>query len=84
MAPDWVCEVLSESTEDHDRGTKKRIYRRERVGPYWLIDSIEQVVEIYRLEAGRWKLLAEHKGDGKVRAEPFEAIELDLSLLWRS
>ena len=83
VAPDWVCEVLSESTEDRDRVTRKRIYRREGVGHYWLIDPIERVMEVFRLEAGRWKLLAEHQGDGKARVEPFEAIELDLSLLWR-
>ena len=39
LAPDWVCEVLSPSTEHIDRGDR-------------------------------------------VRAEPFEAVELELSALW--
>lgn len=83
LAPDWVCEVLSESTEDRDRGAKKRIYRREGVGHYWLLDPIEQTLEILRLEGGRWSLVAEHRGGVRVRAEPFDAIELDLSVLWQ-
>lgn len=29
-----------------------------------------------------WPLLATHGGDAKVRAEPFEAIEVELALLW--
>ena len=83
VAPDWVCEVLSESTADHDRGAKKRIFRREGVGHYWLVDPIERTLEILCLEGGRWLRVAEHRGDVRVRAEPFEVIELDLSLLWR-
>ncbi len=29
LAPDWICEVLSKSTEDIDRGEKMPIYARE-------------------------------------------------------
>lgn len=35
LAPDWVCEVLSASTETIDRGTKLRIYARE-LGALWI------------------------------------------------
>ncbi|MBX3228863.1 MAG: Uma2 family endonuclease [Labilithrix sp.] len=83
VAPDWVCEVLSDSTEAIDRGKKRRIYRRESVGHYWLVDPREKLVEVYRLEGGRWVEVGEYEGDAVVRAEPFDAIELDLSLLWR-
>ena len=31
LAPDWICEVLSPSTETLDRGKKLRIYAREGV-----------------------------------------------------
>jgi hypothetical protein len=31
---------------------------------------------------GRWLLLATHEGAQQVRAEPFEAVELDLAPLW--
>ena len=31
LAPDWVCEVLSESTEEHDRENKLPVYAREGV-----------------------------------------------------
>jgi len=35
-----------------------------------------------RLHAGKWLVVGVHLGDQRVRAEPFEAIELDLTLLW--
>lgn len=38
LAPDWVCEVLSEGTEAHDRGRKMRLYRRADVAHCWLVD----------------------------------------------
>ncbi|TAK33249.1 MAG: Uma2 family endonuclease [Myxococcaceae bacterium] len=82
LAPDWVCEVLSEGTEAHDRGRKMRLYRRAEVAHYWLVDPRIRLLEIYRLEGGRYTLLDTWEGDATVRAEPFDAIELDLSLLW--
>jgi len=82
LAPDWVCEVLSEGTEAHDRGRKMRLYRRAGVAHYWLVDPRIRLLEIYRLEGGRYTLLDTWEGGATVRAEPFDAIELDLSLLW--
>jgi Uma2 family endonuclease len=82
LAPDWVCEVLSERTEATDRGKKLRIYRREAVGNVWLLNPTLRTLEVYRLEHGRWTLLETYEGDAPVRAEPFDAIELSLGTLW--
>ena len=82
VAPDWVCEILSPGTEATDRGKKMRIYRREGVGHVWLVNPITQTLEVYRLETGGWMLLDTFEGDAVVRAEPFDAIELALSVLW--
>jgi Uma2 family endonuclease len=40
LAPDWVCEVLSPSTQRHDRHGKMPVYQRERVAHVWLVDPI--------------------------------------------
>jgi len=37
---------------------------------------------VYRLEQGRWVVAATYSGDERVRAEPFDAIELQLSRWW--
>ena len=83
LAPDWVCEILSDSTEALDRGKKRRIYRREGVKHYWIVDPRIQTLEVYRLDNGRWNELDTHEGDAVVRAEPFESMALDLARLWR-
>ena len=82
LAPDWVCEVISPSTEALDRGRKLAIYARERVGHAWLINPASETLEIFALENDRWTLVTTHVGAVCVRADPFAAIELDLSLLW--
>ncbi len=83
VVPDWVCEILSDSTEALDRGKKRRVYRREGVTHYWICDPRIKTLEVYRLVNGRWIEVDTYEGDVVVRAEPFDAIELDLARLWR-
>jgi Uma2 family endonuclease len=82
LAPDWICEVLSTSTEPIDRGKKLRIYAREGVGHAWLLDPLRQTLEVLRLESRRWIELALCEGRAGVHAVPFDAIELELGALW--
>jgi Uma2 family endonuclease len=87
LAPDWICEVLSEGTERFDRIKKARIYARERVGHYWIVNPALGTLEVMRNESGRWLTVssfAVEEGDALVRAEPFDAIELDLGSLFRT
>jgi Uma2 family endonuclease len=82
LAPDWICEVLSPGTQTLDRKDKMPIYAEHRVAHAWLIDPIAKMLETYRLQEGKWLQLGVWAGDSRVRAEPFDAIELDLSVLW--
>lgn len=82
LAPDWACEVLSPSTAALDRVKKLSIYARESVPHVWLVDPVAHTLEVLRLEGGRWTIVSTWSGLAVLRAEPFEAIELDLSLLW--
>lgn len=82
LPPDWVGEVLSPSTESHDRAGKLPIYARERVGHVWLLNPGPGTLEVLRLEPPTWRLVSVHRGHERVRAEPFDALELDLSLLF--
>ena len=82
QAPDWVCEVLSPSTARIDRARKMRIYAREGVGHLWLLDPVARILEIFRLEEGRWVVVVVHGGDDGIRAEPFEAVTLTMRRWW--
>jgi Uma2 family endonuclease len=82
IAPDWACEVISPSTEDVDRSEKMPIYAREGVTHLWLVDPILKTLEVFRLDGDTYRMVHTWRGSLGVRAEPFDAIELDLSILW--
>lgn len=82
LAPDWICEVLSPSTARLDRGPKLEIYAEHGVGHAWLVDPATRMLEVYRLEGTRWLRLGVHSRDDVVRAEPFDAVPLELANLW--
>jgi Uma2 family endonuclease len=82
LPPDWVCEALSRSTEKIDRGRKLRIYAAHGVKHIWLVSAERRMLEVMRLHEGNWLTLGVYQDEAVVRAEPFDAIELDLANLW--
>jgi Uma2 family endonuclease len=82
LAPDWVCEVLSPSTERFDRGKKLKAYAAAGVTHAWLVKPSDRTLEVLRLREGAWTIVAVWEDTAVVRAEPFEAIELELGRLW--
>jgi Uma2 family endonuclease len=53
-APDWLAEVLSPGTTNHDKRVKLPVYERAGVREVWLIDPIDRALTHYRLEGGRY------------------------------
>ncbi len=84
LAPDWACEVISPGSERIDRERKLPIYARERVTHVWLVNPLERMVEVFRLDGDGYRLVVTRGGDDRVRLEPFAAVELELAALWPS
>ena len=47
--PRFIMEVLSDATEQYDRGEKMELYRKVEVAEYWIVDWRKKQVEIYVL-----------------------------------
>jgi len=45
-APDLVIEILSESTEDWDRVSKRRVYSQYGVREFWIVDPAARTIEV--------------------------------------
>lgn len=51
-APDMVVEILSPSTQRHDRLVKLGLYQRARVREYWIVNPEDQTVQVMLLDGG--------------------------------
>ncbi|MBS2018777.1 MAG: Uma2 family endonuclease [Deltaproteobacteria bacterium] len=82
LAPDWVCEVLSPSTASLDRGEKLKVYAAHGVSHVWFVDPEARTLEVLAHGERGYLVFDVFSGEARVRAVPFDAIELELGLLW--
>lgn len=82
LAPDWACEILSPSTAAVDRGDKRAVYAMQGVAHLWFVDPEARTLEVLSLDGASYRVSAVFSADATVRADPFDAIELDLAALW--
>jgi Uma2 family endonuclease len=82
VVPDWVCEIVSPATAAIDRAEKLPFYARAGVAHAWVVDPGVRTLEVYRRCGAAWLLVGTWRGDAAVRAEPFDAVEFRLGLLW--
>jgi Uma2 family endonuclease len=81
-SPDWVCEILSPSTEHIDRGVKRHVYSSAGISHFWLLDPRIPVLEVFTLAATQWVFTATFSKTDEVSAPPFETIAFSLAALW--
>ena len=81
LRPDWICEIVSESNRATDTVTKLRRYHQAGVPHYWILDQLDGTLTVHRHMTDGYLVALRAGRDERVRAEPFEAIELQVSLL---
>lgn len=81
VRPDWICEVLSKNKRN-DLIKKKRVYHRHQFSHYWIVDPVEETLAVYRWHADGFVEVLIADRDERVRAEPFDAIELPVGVLF--
>jgi len=69
--PTLVVEILSPSTTEIDRSTKRQLYAKYGVLYYWIVDPEARAIEAYVLSAGGYQLAARATGPEAVSLPPF-------------
>ena len=82
-APDFVVEILSESTEERDRGIKMRDYAAHKIPEYWIIDPKEKTIEQYWLKDKHYEL-HQKVAEGKVTSLIIKGFSIALTDLFLS
>jgi Uma2 family endonuclease len=80
-APDFVVEILSDSTEERDRNTKFKDYAAHGVEEYWIIDPVFETLEQYFLENGDYKL-ALKSDSGLVKSRVVKGFDIPIQAIF--
>jgi Uma2 family endonuclease len=82
IRPDWVCEIVSPKHEKQDLIVKPRVLHGAEVPHYWLVDPEEQILLVHRWSPDGYTIVQRATAGETVRAEPFDAIELRVGVLF--
>jgi len=82
-APDFIVEVLSESTAHRDRGLKMSDYALHGVREYWIIDADAETVEQYALAGSEYQLRVKLT-NGLIRSVVVEGFEIPVRAIFES
>ena len=80
-APDLVVEVLSKTTEAHDRGIKFTDYAAHGVSEYWIVDPDTETLEQYILDDGEYELIMKSK-DGMVESRAVAGFKIPVRAIF--
>jgi len=78
-APDLVVEILSPSTANLDRTTKRDLYAEHGVREYWIADPAAQTVAVMLLRDGRFEVVGSYGLEDTLTSPTLEGLTLELS-----
>lgn len=82
LAPDFVVEIISPSTEKIDREDKFIDYAAHGIPEYWIVDPEKQTVEQYVLEGRSYQLLQKLRKNGTVASTVIQEFQIELSAVF--
>lgn len=81
LRPDWICEIVSDTNRTTDTVIKLRRYHQAGIPHYWILDHVDRTLTVHRHTADGYLVALRAEPAERVRAEPFDAIELEVAFL---
>lgn len=82
-APDLVVEILSPSTGQRDRTAKKTLYARHGVTEYWIVDPETHTVEVMKLTARGYRLVATYSKKETLQSLLLSSLQISLKKIFK-
>ncbi len=79
--PDFIVEILSDSTEQRDRGVKFEDYETHGVGEYWIINADAEIVEQYVAKDGEFQLQLK-SGSGDIESVVIKGFRIPIRAMF--
>jgi Uma2 family endonuclease len=80
-APDWIIEILSPGSVQHDIKRKYQLYQENLVPEYWIVHPTEHLIQAYTLqpngEYGHYRVFSEDE-DHFATSDIFPELQIDL------
>ena len=81
-APDFIVEILSKGTAKNDRGIKFQDYEANRISEYLIIDPVQQIVELYRLNSKKEYELILKSGEGTLKSSTIKGFAIPIAAIF--
>lgn len=81
-APDLVIEITSEATAYRDLVRKKKLYGKHGVKEYWIVDPMEETVEVYLLREAAYTLVKTCQKDDVFESECLKRLKIELKRIF--
>jgi len=78
-APDMVVEILSPSTQRHDRLVKLGLYQRAGVREYWIVDPDSSTVQVFLQNGGSLQLHEVYDRESVAKVNVLDGCFIELS-----
>lgn len=78
-APDLVMEILSPTTQRHDKFTKFNLYQQAGVREYWIIDPVSRSVQVFVLDGKHYVAQDFGMAEDTIKVNVLENCAIDLS-----
>ena len=76
--PDWIIEILSDSTSKKDLNDKYDVYEESGVKEYWIVMPREKLVEVFVLVDGKYQRIKTYTQDETVSPYLFPDLKISL------
>ncbi len=81
-APALVVEILSLSTQSHDRKRKMALYARAGVKEVWLVSPLPPGIEVFLLDGATYRFMGMYQLADDFKSPSFGELELDMEAVF--